>query len=211
LFVFTPARRSVRVWMPSCGEGRHGASRAGDCRTSLTCFPDRFLSERRSSRNFGERRYVDVSSSRARHSALLSRRCACSGCDGVRLAVGASLLIAGLGAIAPFGGAAGQGGSHMRPQTSGHRSAESSASGRGCPRDHLALGLVLWLMRGGGSAVCRNDGRQPISASRPARSRSSREVHGIALLSACVASAPEMWPVRTQAAGQSQRRRRTVG
>lgn len=153
LFVFTPlaavcAYGVAVMWGKGAAWRRLALAIAG---TSLTLFLlIVFFQNDEGSRNFGERRYVDVF-----FVACMSLGVAFQAVRGalaataVRLAVGASLLIAGLGAIAPFGGAAGQGGF-------AYAAADFAAIAvRNRPQAvedvlgiSLALGLVLWLMRG---------------------------------------------------------------
>ena len=153
LFVFTPlAAVCVYGVIVMCKQGaqrrRLGAAIAATCVTLFLLIV--FFQNDEVSQNFGERRYVDIF-----FVACTSLGVAFGAVRGVvaatavRLAVCASLLIAGLGAIAPFGGHKGQSGF----------SYATAELGRIALRNRwqaiedvlgvcLVLVLVLWLMRG---------------------------------------------------------------
>jgi hypothetical protein len=102
------------------------------------------------SRNFGERRYVDIA-----FLGCTSLGVACASVRGalgsivVRIAVGASVLIAALGTVAPFAGGYNQSGFVFAWQELGtiaHRNVAQACEDvfAAC----VLLALVLWLMRG---------------------------------------------------------------
>jgi hypothetical protein len=153
LFVFTPLAAVcvyglVVMWKQGTQRRRLALAIAATWLTLFLLIV--FFQNDEGSRNFGERRYVDVffvacTSLGVAFGAVRGALAATA----VRLAVGASLLIAGLGAIAPFGGLAGQGGfayasaEFVRIALRNRSQAIEDVLGIS-----LVLVLVLWLMRG---------------------------------------------------------------
>jgi hypothetical protein len=153
LFVFTPLAAVcvyglVVMWKQGTQRRRLALAIAATWLTLFLLIV--FFQNDEGSRNFGERRYVDVffvacTSLGVAFGAVRGALAATA----VRLAVGASLLIAGLGAIAPFVGLAGQGGfayasaEFVRIALRNRSQAIEDVLGIS-----LVLVLVLWLMRG---------------------------------------------------------------